>query len=125
MPGEAINKNDEIESIDAKFEEADGIILRGIVIDETRTKSGRDFYNMFYSLYSGKKINGERIVTIREVLVMANTTAISVKVGDDVIHRFISKPQNDYIKSASEISIYKVDQYFQKIKKDKNSIKHY
>lgn len=115
----------ENETLDAKYEAADGLILRGIVIDETRTKAGRDFYNMFYSLYSGKRINGEKIVTIKEVLIMANTTVISVKVGDVEIHSFISKPQNDYIKSASEISIYKVDQYFQKIKKDKHSIKHY
>lgn len=55
-------------SPDAINKAEDGVILRGIVTEETKTKPGRDFYRMFYSLYTTNNINGEEIVNIKETL---------------------------------------------------------
>ena len=40
--------------------------MRGIVVEDTKTKPGRDFYKMFYSLYTQNNINGNRIVKVKE-----------------------------------------------------------
>jgi len=105
--------------------ESDGVEISGIVLDETKTKPGRDFYKMFYSLYLANNIKGNKIVLIKEVLVMVNTTAITVKVGDVVVYKFIVKPQESFLKTASQRAIKEVSRYFQKNKNNSNNIKNY
>ena len=112
-------------SLDATHEKDDGIILRGIVIEDTKTKPGRDFYKMFYSLYTGNNINGNKIVTVEEGFLIANSTVIRVLVGDVLVYRFIVKPQNDYLKDNSYEAIKRVYNHFQILKNEKNTVKHY
>jgi len=123
---EAANKEKEgYISQDAKYEAADGLVLRGIVIDETKTKPGRDFYREFEQKYRNDEINGNKIVTIKEIPILANTTAIRVLVGDVVIHSFIAKPQIDFKKENSKYAINQANKYFQQLEKNKNIIKRY
>lgn len=103
----------------------DGIVLRGIVIEEVKTKPGRDFYAMFYSDYLMTNINGIKIVTIKEALLYVNSTIISVLVGDELVYRFLVKPQNDYLKSNSNEAIKRVRMYLERLKKNKNLVKRY
>ncbi|MGB6151419.1 MAG: hypothetical protein WBG48_05455, partial [Pricia sp.] len=63
----------------------DGFILRGMVIEDTKTKAGNDFYDFYYGRYLAKKIEGDDIVSIAEKLAIGGNTQIEVKVGDDVI----------------------------------------
>jgi hypothetical protein len=44
----------------------DGFELRGIVTDETKTKVGKDFYDLYYYKYNEYKINSSMIVSISE-----------------------------------------------------------
>jgi len=112
-----INKNKET----TNKKSTDGVVIRGIVLDETKTKSGRDFYKLFYSLYSGSNINGRKIVTIKEILVMANTTGIEIKVGDEIVYSFIAKPGSEYLKDQSNAAIKKVYLHFQKLRQNNNN----
>ncbi len=112
-------------SPDGTHEKDDGVILRGIVIEQTKTKPGRDFYKMFYSLYTGNNINGEKIVTINEALALANNTKIEVIVDDDIVLEFFVRPQNDYLKTMSQEAIKRVYIQLQKIKQEKNKVKYY
>jgi hypothetical protein len=41
----------------------DGFELRGIVTDETKTKVGKDFYDLYYYKYNEYKINSSMIVS--------------------------------------------------------------
>jgi len=118
-------KSESYISPDAKHEKADGLVLKGIVLDETKTKPGRDFYKMFYSLYSGNNINGYKIVTVKEVLILASTTAIRVSVGDEAVYEFVVKPQNDYLKDNSREAIRKVYFYFESLRQNENIKKRY
>jgi len=61
----------------------DGIELRGIVIEETKTKPGRDFYEFFYNSYSLNQINGNKIVGVYETLSFGRTTVLQVKIEDN------------------------------------------
>lgn len=117
--------NKENNSPDVKFKNSDGIVLRGIVIEETKTNPGRNFYKMFYSLYTSNNINGEKIVTVEEILILAGTTAIRVLVGDEVVYQFIVKPQKGYLKENSNEALKRVFSYLQNIKKENNLVKRY
>lgn len=110
---------------DVDTERKDGVVLSGIVIEETITKPGRDFYKMFYSDYSLNRINAEKVVTIKEIFALGTNTKIQVKVENDVLVEFFVRPQNDFLKSMSEKSIRVVSHYLQKLKENANIIKRY
>lgn len=110
---------------DVKKTEEDGFILKGVVIEDTKTKAGNDFYDMFYSSYLTNNINGEKIVKIEERLAIGNTTQINVLVGDEVVVRFFVNPRTQYLKSMADNSIYRVNAYFQRMKDTKDQITRY
>ncbi|MBT0608276.1 CsgE family curli-type amyloid fiber assembly protein [Aequorivita echinoideorum] len=120
---ENIAEVDNSDDVDNKNK--DGIILRGIVVEDTKTKPGRDFYNMFYSSYSLNNINGEKIIVIKEVLALGTNTKIEILIDDKSIFEFFARPNNEYLKSMSDFSIRKVYEYFQRQKKQKDIVRQY
>lgn len=112
-------------SDDLKTTSEDGLTLRGIVTEDTKTKPGRDFYAMFYSEYNLNNINGSKIVSVKEILALGNNTKIEIFVGDDKVVEFFLRPQNDFIKAMSDASIRRVAQHFERLKREANSIKRY
>lgn len=113
------------ESKDVKNTNEDGFVLRGVVIEDTKTKAGNDFYDMFYSSYLSNNINGEKIVKIEEKIAIANTTQINVLVGDEIVVRFFVNPRTQYLKSMADNSIYRVNAYLQRLKDTKDQITRY
>lgn len=112
-------------SPDAVSSSQDGVVLRGIVTEETKTKPGRDFYKMFYSLYNTNNINGAEIVNVKETLSLNNNTKIEITVANEKVLEFFVRPQEEYLKTMSEIAIKRVYWFLQKYKENKNIQKHY
>ncbi|MHA7058410.1 CsgE family curli-type amyloid fiber assembly protein [Aquimarina sp. M1] len=112
-------KNEEI------LEEDDGIELKGIVVEETKTKPGKDFYEFFYNSYTLNRINGSKIVGVYETLSFGRSTIIQVKIEDKVIHEFLGKPDIEYLEQMSKVSIRRVYKYFKDLKKQKKDIFQY
>lgn len=128
----ALQKRDSIErekavnpSPDIKNSNRDGFLLKGVVIEDTKTKPGSDFYKMFYSLYSSNNINGEEIVTIKEELSLNNNTKIEILVANEKVVEFFVRPQNDYLKAMAEASIKKIYWYLRRYKEMKKTQKYY
>ena len=96
-----------------------------MVIEETKTRPGRDFYQMFYTEYNNKNINGEKIVTIKEELTIGNNTKLEVYVDDKKILEFFVRPQNDYLKAYANEAIRRVNIYFQNLREGKYVINQY
>ncbi len=103
----------------------DGIELRGIVIEETKTKPGRDFYEAFYNAYSFYNVNGNKIVGVYEKLSFGRSTIIQVKVEDVLIQEFLGKPDLEYLEEMAKIALRKVYKYFNDLKKQETNIKQY
>lgn len=114
-----------IHSNDVDAASRDGITLRGIVTEDTKTKPGRDFYTMFYSAYNTNNINGDKIVAVKEVIALGNNTKIEIFVGDDKVVEFFLRPQNDFLRQMVDASIRRVAQHFQRLKREANIIKRY
>ncbi len=110
---------------DATQQGEDGFVIKGVVIEETKTKPGRDFFKMFYSLYSRYEVNGEEIVTVKEVLSLNNNTKIEIFVAKDKVVDFFVTPQYDYLKKMSDTSIRTVYLYLRKYKQNKSLKKYY
>lgn len=125
-PNASKNKKlEEDDNSDIKSSSEDGVVLKGIVVEDTKTKPGRDFYTMFYSTYMANNINGKKIVTIKELLAIGSNTKIEVKVGETVVFEFFVRPRQEFLKSMTDIAIRKVYLYFQKLDREAGKMKRY
>jgi hypothetical protein len=116
---------EEARDVMERFAKSDGVELRGIVLGDTKTKPGRDFYSMYHSAYLVNNINGPEIVSIKEELTIGNNTVIKIVIGDDTIMAFFVQPKNDYIQAMSYEAIKRTIAYFERRKDDKGLVKFY
>ncbi len=70
-----------------------------IIVDETRTKSGRDFYECFQNLWDTPTNIHDYTITIQELPYRLTTTQINVLVNDNIAYRAM-------IQSRYEITEY-------------------
>ncbi|SHJ60866.1 Curli assembly protein CsgE [Arenibacter nanhaiticus] len=99
--------------------EADVVLLKGLVVEDTKTKAGSDFYKYFYSAYNANNINGEEIVKIQEVLAMGSNTRLKIYVGQDVVAQFFLNPRASFLKEKAEQSVYLVNRHLMGLKEAK------
>ena len=118
-------KEEQAYSQDVNKEKRDGLELKGIVVEDTKTKPGRDFYKLFYSLYTQNNINGNKVVTIKEVLALGRNTKIEVIVGDDEIFSFFVRPSLEYLTKMNDYAIINVYKHFKKLENESKTIKRY
>lgn len=91
-------------------------LLTGLVFENTKTKPGRDFYQMFYLAYNNNNIKGNKMVKVDEVLAIGGNTQIQIFAGDDLVVQFFLNPRSSYIKEMVDQSIARVNYYFQQNK---------
>ena len=120
-----LEKLKEATSKDVSTDARDGVELKGIVVEDTKTKPGQDFYKLFYSLYTQNNINGNKIVKIKEILALGRNTKIEVLVGDTVVFSFFVRPSNDYLTKMNDYAIIKVYRHFKNLEKESKTIKRY
>lgn len=85
--------------------------LKGIVIDEVLTKIGKDFHDYFYQDYLNSGTQYPFIITIAEKPYFGTSSIISVEVDDTVLFEFMSKPDEEFLKSNVKISLQNLSQY--------------
>lgn len=118
-------KEQQRNSQDVNVEVKDGIELKGIIVEDTKTKPGRDFYRLFYSLYTKNNINGNKVVKIKEVLALGRNTKIEIIVGDDNVFSFFVRPSLDYLTKMNDYAIVRVYRHFKNLEKESKIIKRY
>ncbi len=118
-------KKDQEKSLDIKVGANDGVEIRGIVVEDTKTKPGRDFYKLFYNLYTRNSINGKEVVVIKEVLALGRNTKIEVIVGYDTIFSFFVNPSSEFLAKMNDYAIVKVYNHFRNLEKESKIIKRY
>ncbi|MEP2058743.1 MAG: CsgE family curli-type amyloid fiber assembly protein [Maribacter litoralis] len=91
-------------------------LLTSLVFENTKTKPGRDFYQMFYLAYNNNNIKGNKMVKVDEVLAIGGNTQIQIFAGDDLVVQFFLNPRSSYIKEMVDQSIARVNYYFQQNK---------
>jgi hypothetical protein len=100
-------------------------LMRGIVVEDTKTKPGRDFYRMFYGLYNQYNINGDRIVKVKEELAIGGNTEITILIDQEVIVRFFVNPQAAYLEEIAKQAVARVASHFEMREKFINQQQRY
>lgn len=73
-------------------------IMSGIVVDESKTKIGRDFYDLFYSSYNQYPQKFDFVIQISELPYRGLSSILQIKVDQDIISEFFANPDEDYLK---------------------------
>lgn len=108
-----------------KIKKNDGIEIAGIISDETKTKIGKDFYELYFKKYSEASINGNEIVTIEEELSFGRTTKIKVYISNTNIAEFIAFPDEEFLNQMAEMTVINTIKYFKKEKESKGFVTQY
>lgn len=104
----------------AKVEDDAVYELKGLTIDETKTKVGKDFYDMFYIQYSQLPDKSSSAVTISELPLRGTSGQINIQMDDKIIYSFMTNPGEDYLKEQLAVSL----KYIKEFATKKNLIKN-
>ncbi|SDQ13095.1 Curli assembly protein CsgE [Chryseobacterium soldanellicola] len=104
----------------SKVEEDAVFELRGLTIDETKSKIGKDFYDIFYIQYSQIPDKSNSAITISELPVRGTNGQINIEIDDKVIYSFMTNPSEDYLKEQLANSL----KYIKEFNAKKNLIKN-
>jgi len=87
----------------------------GLVIDETITKFGRDFYDIFYSKWETPQGVTDYTIIISERLIPRLGTQVFIYINDALIFQQIIQPRYDAIEEMAghgiQVTLYQLQQY--------------
>ena len=94
---------------------ADGFEFKGVIADETKTKIGKDFYDLYYYKYNDNNINSEKIVTISEEFSFGRNTKIIISIENNLVYEFLARPDEEYMDYMVQNSVYQTYLYLKEI----------
>lgn len=112
------------ESKISKVNENEIFELKGLTIDETKTKTGKDFYDMFYLEYSKLPEKISNAITISELPTMGRGSQISVETEDKTIYSFVANPNEEYLAEQANLSMKIILDYYRKKSLIKNEFRY-
>lgn len=74
------------------------MVMTGIVVDDSKTKMGRDYYDAFYSTYNQYPSKFDFIINISEQPHRGLSSIMQIKVDQDLIFEFFTNPDEEFIK---------------------------
>lgn len=107
------NKIAKVES-DVVFE------LRGLTIDETKTKVGKDFYDQFYIQYNQLPEKSSSAIKITELPTRGTSGQITIEIDDKIIYGFVTNPSEEFITEQ----VFNSLRYIKEFTASKNLVKN-
>lgn len=82
-----------------------GLEFGGLVINETRSKMGSDFFNVFYKYWQAPKGAGNFILKISEQPIPSLGTLVSVKIDDYTVFKSRLQPRYEFIEKLAKQAV--------------------
>ncbi|PHR14824.1 MAG: hypothetical protein COA40_01220 [Aequorivita sp.] len=99
----------------------DGYFIDGLVVENTLTKAGRDFYKYFYSEYYNRGIQTKKNIIIEEVPGRMRNTRISVKIDDKLLWQFFSQPKKSFLQDMATTALDRCITHLQQLQQQKEN----
>lgn len=99
--------------------------MSGIVTDDTKTKAGKDFYDLYFFKYNDLKINSKKIVTITEELSFARNTKITISIDTNPIYEFLVNPDEEFLSLVAEDAVNVTSAYLKNLEKQSRYFTQY
>jgi hypothetical protein len=75
--------------------------INGMVVDETRSKHGRDFYDLFYTSWSEPEESYAYTIRIEEKPGRGRGTIIIVRVNDEIVYQSQLQPRYEVVEQTA------------------------
>jgi hypothetical protein len=84
-----------------------GLEINGVVLDDTKTKTGRDFFDQFYKAWNAHPVDTwpDHTIVIAELPTFGRTTAISVKLNGEELLQQNLFPNEDFLSELTRYTI--------------------
>ncbi|NOU60018.1 CsgE family curli-type amyloid fiber assembly protein [Marinifilum caeruleilacunae] len=112
----AVKNNASAESAELDME------IDGLIMDETISKVGRDFYDMFYSGWNAPKNAKNFTITIKEMVLPGLATQVTVMVNDNEVFKQRVQPRYDILEQMSNYAIQQTGRYLSNYEKMKSQL---
>jgi curli production assembly/transport component CsgE len=99
------------------------IEIDGLLVDDTKTKTGKDFYDLFYSSWEAPKEAKNYTITVSEKPFRLTLTLIVVSINDNMVYQAILQPRQDIVEGLSADAILTTQSYlanYEEIMKELN-----
>lgn len=93
-------------------EDAD-IEIDGLLFDETKTKSGRDFYDYFYSGWAAPENAKNYSIFIQEKPYRLTTTMIEIKINENIVFQSFLQPRQEIVEMLADQAVERTRVYLQ------------
>ena len=87
--------------------------IDGLLVDETKTKNGRDFYDFFYSQWEAPPGANNYSIFITEKPYRLTTTMIEVSINETLVYQSFLQPRIDIIEMLAEEAVGRTVLYMQ------------
>jgi curli production assembly/transport component CsgE len=105
---------EEIKAEVTKEAEKDADIeIDGLLFDETKTKSGKDFYDYFYRGWVAPRNAKNYSVFITEKPYRLTTTQIEIKINETLVFQSFMQPRGDYVEMLASQAVAQTQMYLQ------------
>ncbi len=81
------------------------IEIEGLIVDQTQTKIGHDFYDLFYSSWQPPDNFGDYTIVIEEKPLPQLGTQVTIKINDNEIFQQILQPRYDVIEAMAQYGV--------------------
>ena len=98
LPNSQVNIN---KTIELQSSENEDVGISGLVVDETFSKVGHDFYDLFYSNWEPPKNVKDYSITITEKPLPQLGTQITIIVNDSPVYQRFVQPRSEIIKEMA------------------------
>lgn len=85
--------------------------IDGLLFDETKTKSGRDFYDYFFNKWVAPSDAKNYSITIKELPYRLRTTQIKIFINENLVVQSFLSPRMEAIEQLAQNSITRVANY--------------
>ena len=87
------------------------IEIDGLLVDDTKTKAGKDFYDLFYNNWEAPTAAKNYTITVSEKPFRLNNTMIAISINENLIYQAILQPRQDAIEAQTSEAIYMAQDY--------------
>lgn len=87
------------------------IEIDGLLVDDTKTKTGKDFYDLFYGSWEAPSGAKNFTITITEKPFRLSSTLIVVSINDTPVYQSVLQPRQDIVEGLSQDAISTTQSY--------------
>ena len=109
---DSVKINEVKEIFKTTYLQEDEIEIKGLVVENVKTKIGKDFYDYFYQKYNSAGVKYASIIHIHEKPFMGGRgSLVSIEIDNDKIFEFQARPDEELLQNAAKYALKLIDNY--------------